>query len=119
MEAFESKSNVFFQLIQKYKNALSSTIDDAFHGGIGLLINATQTKYRTQSLTNAERAKPYNFYKDSNIPEVYNTTGLLDRIEERVSNEMKQWPEHAVLNDVSFFQVIFFHEMQNKWKYYL
>lgn len=101
INAFESKSNIFFQLIQKYKHSLSSTIDDAFHGGIGLLIDTTQKRYRTQGQSNSEQTKPYNFYKDSNIPEVYNTTSLLDRIEARVSNELNQWPDHAVLIDVS------------------
>lgn len=103
IDAFETKSHVFYQLIQKYKHSLSSVIDDAFYGGIGLLINTTQNKYRTQDHTNSDRVKPYNFYKDSNIPEVYNTTSLLDRIEARVQNELKQWPDHAVLIDVSSF----------------
>lgn len=78
---------------------MSSTIDDAFYGGIGLLINTIQNRYRTQNQTIS--SKPYNFYKDQNIPEVYNTGELLDRIEARVLNELKQWPDHAVLNDVS------------------
>lgn len=103
LDAFESKSHVFHQLIQKYKHSLSSTIDDAFYGGIGLLINTTQNKYRTQSHTSADRIKSYNFYKDSNIPEVYNTTTLLDKIEARVQNELNQWPDHAVLIDVGSF----------------
>lgn len=94
--------NVAYQLIQKYKYSLSSTIDDAFYGGIGLMINAAQNKYRTQSQLNCDhKHKSYNFYKDSNIPEVYNTAELLDRIETRVSNELQQWPDHAVLSDVS------------------
>lgn len=85
---------------------MSSTIDDTFYGGIGLLINTTQNRYRTQNQTIS--SKPYNFYKDQNIPEVYNTGELLDRIEARVLNELKQWPDHAVLNDVSllFFELI-------------
>lgn len=98
LNSFESKWNVFYQLVQKYKHSLSSKIDDAFYGGIGLLINTTQNRYRTQTQLST---KPYNFYKDSNIPEVYNTGELLDRIESRVLNELKQWPDHAVLNDVS------------------
>lgn len=89
-------------MIQKHKYSLSSTIDDTFYGGIGLLINTTQNKYRTQNQSNSVATKSYNFYKDSNIPEVYNTAGLLDRIEARVTNELQQWPDHAVLNDVSF-----------------
>lgn len=103
LNAFESKSSVFYQLVQKYKHSLSSTIDDGFYGGIGLLINTTQNKYRTQNQTTLSQAKAYNFYKDSNIPEVYNTAELLDKIEVRVSNELKQWPDHAVLTDVSDF----------------
>lgn len=102
LNAFESKSSVFYQLVQKYKHSLSSTIDDGFYGGIGLLINTTQNKYRTQNQTSLSQAKAYNFYKDSNIPEVYNTAELLDKIEVRVSNELIQWPDHAVLTDVSF-----------------
>lgn len=102
LAAFQSKLNVAYQLIQKNKCSLSSTIDDAFYGGIGLLINTTQNKYRTQNQLNCDATKSYNFYKDSNIPEVYNTAGLLDRIEARVSNELQQWPDHAVLSDVSF-----------------
>lgn len=98
--AFQSKLNVAYQLIQKYKYSLSSRIDDTFYGGIGLLINTTQNKYRTQNQLNA--TKSYYFYKDSNIPEVYNTAGLLERLEVRVSNELKQWPDHAVLTDVRF-----------------
>lgn len=107
LNAFESKSNVFYQLIEKHKHTLSSKIDDAFYAGIALLINNTQNKYRTQDKTSVElKAKPYNFYKDQNIPEVYETTGLLDRIEVRVKNELKQWPDHAVLNDVSAIQIL-------------
>lgn len=86
---------------------MSSTIDDAFYGGIGLLINTTQNRYRTQNQTIS--SKPYNFYKDQNIPEVYNTGELLDRIEARVLNELKQWPDHAVLNDVSFLFLELIH----------
>lgn len=102
LDAFHSKLNVAYQLIQKHKYSLSSTIDDTFYGGIGLLINTTQNKYRTQSQLPSAASKSYNFYKDPNIPEVYNTAGLLDRIETRVTNELKQWPDHAVLSDVSF-----------------
>lgn len=107
LDVFESKSHVFYQLVQKFRHSLSSTIDDAFYAGIGLLINATQNKYQTQSQAIvSDRVKSYNFYKDSNIPEVYNTTSLLDRIEARVQHELKEWPDHAVLNDVSSIRSI-------------
>lgn len=108
---FQSKLNVAHQLIQRHKYSLSSTIDDRFYGGIGLLINTIQNKYRTHNQLNCEPTKPYNFYKDSNIPEVYNTAALLHSIEARVSNELKEWPDHAVLNDVSitFYIHTFIH----------
>lgn len=130
LNVFESKSNVFYQMIQKHKHSLSSTIDDAFFAGIGLLINSTQNKYRTQGQADYEQArKSYNFYKDANIPEVYATTKLLDKLEERVTNELKQWPDHAVLNDVScdysklsllnfisFYFILFIHEKLHSFR---
>lgn len=88
-------------MLQKFKYTLSSSIDDAFYGGLGLLINTTQNKYQTQDQTNLDHKKSYNFYKDANIPEVYNTSILLNKIETRVQDELKQWPDHAVLNDVN------------------
>lgn len=44
----------------------------------------------------------YNFYKDSNISEAIRCVEVMKKLEERVNKELEQWPEHAVLNDVSF-----------------
>jgi midasin len=44
----------------------------------------------------------YNFYKDSNITEAIACVDVVKRLKKRVHNELEKWPEHAVLNDVSF-----------------
>lgn len=47
----------------------------------------------------------YNFYKDSNITEALACVDVLNRLEKRVNIELDQWPDHAVLNDVSRFEL--------------
>lgn len=94
--------NVFHQLVQKYRNSLSSSIDDAFYNGIGLIIGLIQSNYHLLELNDTTNAtKAYNFYKDSNIPEIHRSTDLLNRLEARVVIELNQWPDHAVLSDVN------------------
>lgn len=45
--------------------------------------------------------KIHDFYKDSNITEATNCIDILRRLELRVNEELAQWPEHAVLEDVN------------------
>lgn len=45
--------------------------------------------------------RPYDFYKDSNIVEIVGSTDVLRKIEIRSNDELKLWPDHAVLIDVS------------------
>lgn len=49
--------------------------------------------------------RSYNFYKDSNITEAIACVDVMKKLEQRVQVELEQWPEHAVLNDVSLLQV--------------
>lgn len=50
--------------------------------------------------------RDYNFYKDSNTSEAIKCVNIMDKLKDRVLIELEQWPEHAVLNDVSFFKII-------------
>lgn len=110
LHSYETKSNVFYQLVQKYKYSLSSSIDDRFYAGIGMLIGLVQNNYHLIELNeNAHASKAYNFYKDSNIPEIQHTTALLNKLETRVLIELKQWPDHAVLDDVSLFLGFYYY----------
>lgn len=87
--------------MQKYKTSLNSSVDDAFYNGIGFLIGIVQDNYQLLELNDGVSvAASYNFYKDSNIPEIHKTTALLTKIETRVLVELEQWPDHAVLNDI-------------------
>jgi midasin (ATPase involved in ribosome maturation) len=49
--------------------------------------------------------RAYNFYKDLNITEAIVCVEVMKKLEQRVKIELQQWPEHAVLNDVSTFNV--------------
>lgn len=51
--------------------------------------------------------KIHDFYKDSNITEATNCIDILRRLELRVNEELAQWPEHAVLEDVIIFLITF------------
>lgn len=103
LESYQRKLHVFYQLVQKYKTALSSSVDDAFYNGMTLLVGIVQSNYQQLDLNRDYSAMaPYNFYKDSNISEIHQIADLLKRLEARVLVELQQWPDHAVLNDVSF-----------------
>lgn len=88
-------------MMQKYRTTLNSSVDEAFYNGIGLLIGIAQENHQMIELNaDASIRKMYNFYKDPNIPEIHQTTTLLDKIEQRTLVELAQWPDHAVLNDI-------------------
>lgn len=100
IESFKLKSNVFYQLVQKYNHSLSSHVDDSFYSSVGFIIGIIQdTLQSTESKMDGQAH--YDFYKDSNIPEVQPTIELLNRLDERVLNELQQWPDHPVLIDVN------------------
>lgn len=85
----------------KYRSTLNSSVDDAFYNGIGFVVGIVQENYQMLELNaDSTMRTSYNFYKDSNIPEIHQTTTLLDKIEKRTLVELEQWPDHAVLNDV-------------------
>lgn len=94
--------------MQKYRTTLNSSVDDAFYTGIGLVVGIIQENYQMLELNADSTVRAsYNFYKDSNIPEIHQTTTLLDKIEKRTLVELEQWPDHAVLNDVRV-KIIFY-----------
>lgn len=96
-------------------------MDEIFYGGVGLIIAMAQQNYDFVQLTGMEHRRitrhhrskaftlfldkpdrPYDFYKDSNVPEILGSTEVLRKIEIRTNDELKLWPDHAVLVDVSF-----------------
>lgn len=93
---------MFQQLVQKYNISLSSSIDDELYNGTGLIIGLVQSDYHMLDMNETPlRENTYNFYKDANIPEIHRSAALLNKVEARVTVELQQWPDHAVLNDVN------------------
>lgn len=95
-------------------------MDEIFYGGVGLIIAMAQQNYDFVQLTGMKHYRqitrnrseictlfldkpdrPYDFYKDSNIPQILDSTDVLRKIEIRTNDELKLWPDHAVLVDVS------------------
>lgn len=107
IESFEKKVAVFRQLVGEYRTTLDDSVDRLFYNGIGLLLGIAQNQCQQLELNeNAANVRAaYNFYKDPNIVEIHETMPLLDRLEKRVYVELEQWPDHAVLNDVSCIDI--------------
>lgn len=47
------------------------------------------------------QSKTFDFYTDSNVQEALTCISVMEKLEKRVNVELEQWPDHAVLNDVS------------------
>lgn len=103
---YKTKFNIFHSLLEKYKTCLTSRMDDVFYPGLSFMVGISQENLNELSLTD-KSSVTYNFYKDSNIQEILQCTTVLNKIEIRVKIELEQWPDHAVLIDVSFFFVVF------------
>lgn len=87
--------------MQKYRSILGSSVDDAFYGGIGLLIGLVQNDMDFVDLELEKvGTKTYDFYTDSNVSEVHPTSKVLEGLKERVLKELQMWPDHPVLKDV-------------------
>lgn len=97
---YQNKTRVFRQLFGKYDACLNSRMDEVFYSGIGLAVGVTMDNYGLLQLQPNRPSRPYNFYKDSNIAEIINSTDVLQRIEVRVAEQLVLYPEHAGLLDI-------------------
>lgn len=100
---FEIKMNIYMKLFNTFKNCLTSDVDSSNIASICFIIGLVQQKYGNYVIDAAE--KKFDFYNDSNITEILSCGVLLDKIEGRVKEQLEQWPEHAVLNDVSILGI--------------
>ncbi|KAJ6642455.1 hypothetical protein Bhyg_07404, partial [Pseudolycoriella hygida] len=98
MTPFKINSFVFNQVLKKYKSCLDTEIDEIFYGGAGFLIGLSQQNFDFIRISD-ETDREYDFYKDSNIPEIMGSTEVLSKIETKANAELKLWPDHAVLID--------------------
>lgn len=112
--AFGLRTEIFKRLFDQFKSTLSDAMDDAFYLGAAQMVDTIQKCYEETPIASAT----YDFYKDSNVQEVVACLDVLQEVRGRVQRELQQWPDHAVLNDVSgmtvvilFFFILFIHRL--------
>ncbi|XP_055690608.1 midasin [Lutzomyia longipalpis] len=98
LESYAVKVKVFQNLLKHFGNCLNSRIDDASYLGMGILVNVSRKNYDLSG--SLEKGKEFNFYKDANVGEILPCLDVLNAIEVRTENELKQWPDHAALQDI-------------------
>lgn len=94
----KDRLEIFFKIFCKYKGALNGEVDEAFYSSYAFIFGAEQ--YQIDNNINLSRAS-YNYYKDSNIPELLNCSDIMNDIEVKVISQLQLYPDHATLNDVS------------------
>lgn len=124
--AFGLQTEIFKRLFDQFKSTLPDTMDDHFYLGSVTMVDNIQKFYEETLVTGDVQlfnspspvlfylfvspfyaGKSYDFYKDSNVQEIVACFDVLQEIRARVQRELLQWPDHAVLNDVSHFHSLF------------
>ncbi|XP_049297646.1 midasin [Anopheles funestus] len=110
IKPFETKLEIFNQIVQKYEPTIGSEFDEIAYGALSLAVGLLQERYDDQlvEVGQIERktkggsylSTNYNFYIDSNIPEVLQCVKVLKIVEKRVQELLVEWPDHAVLGDI-------------------
>uniref|UniRef100_A0A182T8B6 Uncharacterized protein n=1 Tax=Anopheles maculatus TaxID=74869 RepID=A0A182T8B6_9DIPT len=109
VKPFETKLEIFNQIVQKYEPSIGSEFDEVAYGALSLAVGLLQERYDDQlEVGQIERktkggsysATNYNFYTDANIPEVLQCVKVLKIVEKRVQELLLEWPDHAVLGDI-------------------
>lgn len=99
IQQYKTKLSVFQNIIKKYRTSYKKEIDDAFFFGFCISIGISLQNFNELTLCNDNETE-YNYYKDSNIPEIQSCLDILHRIQIRVKCQLKDWPDHAVLIDI-------------------
>ncbi|XP_059609312.1 midasin [Phlebotomus argentipes] len=97
IERYKMQVKMFHNLMKQCGSFVGSRMDDVSYLGMGLLAEISRRSY---SPGIEEKSKDYNFYHDANVEEILPCLDVLNVIEDRARNELKQWPDHAALNDV-------------------
>uniref|UniRef100_A0A182WJD3 Midasin n=1 Tax=Anopheles minimus TaxID=112268 RepID=A0A182WJD3_9DIPT len=109
VKPFETKLEIFNQIVQKYEPTIGSEFDEVAYGALSLAVGLLQERYDDQMEVGQIERKTkggtylstnYNFYTDSNIPEVLQCVKVLKTVEKRVQELLVEWPDHAVLSDI-------------------
>ncbi|XP_053661924.1 midasin [Anopheles marshallii] len=109
VKPFETKLEIFNQIVQKYEPSIGSEFDEIAYGALSLAVGLLQERYDDQMEVGQIERKTkggsyvstnYNFYTDSNIPEVLQCVKVLKMVQKRVEELLLEWPDHAVLSDI-------------------
>ncbi|XP_050076078.1 midasin [Anopheles maculipalpis] len=109
VKPFETKLEIFNQIVQRYEPSIGSEFDEVAYGALSLAVGLLQERYDDQmEVGHIERktkggsylSTNYNFYTDANIPEVLQCVKVLKIVEKRVQELLLEWPDHAVLGDI-------------------
>ncbi|ALC40740.1 CG13185 [Drosophila busckii] len=96
LSPYATRLQLFVQLQQHYKQALGEQLDEQLYNALALSLNMQQQQLQLDAATCAV----YDYYKDANIAEASGCLGVLQRIEQRVLEQLALYPEHAGLADI-------------------
>ncbi|XP_067631337.1 midasin isoform X1 [Eurosta solidaginis] len=104
VEPFEARMRAFVPLYAYYKRGLNDAFtEETYNSCIFALALQQQQLSNTDLLmpqTLNEHKSSYNYYKDSNIPEIMGCIELLKDIEAHTEVQLDLYPEHAGLIDI-------------------
>ncbi|KAH8389019.1 hypothetical protein KR200_005635 [Drosophila serrata] len=100
LSPYRARFQVFAHLHGHYKAALGTSLDERACNGLAFGLALQQRQLKDIELEEGVAATPYDFYKDSNISEIQNCLGVMERIEKRVMEQLELYPEHAGLADI-------------------
>lgn len=119
---FKTKLPVFFLLLQKHNQYLNSNLDNIMYNTYGFMVALQQETLGDIPLSGKDELhtfvvsllliifpffsisvgskSSYNFYKDSNIPEVSACGEIISKVVDRTKEQLLLYSDHAVLMDV-------------------
>ena len=115
--AIEDRADFIEPLLQRYNtfglllNNVAPALDNELTGKVYTSLNVlTQLVFRLgqgeklnpESCINAVKKdnKVYDYYRDSNVEEVRQCTPLIETVSNKVSELLKEWPEHPTLASI-------------------
>ncbi|XP_034479634.1 midasin [Drosophila innubila] len=98
---YQARLEVFVQLHGHYKTALGAQLDDSVYNGLTFALALQQRQLKDLELEDSQTSsRNYDYYKDSNIAEIGDCLNVMERIEQRVLEQLELYPEHAGLADI-------------------
>ncbi|XP_065367345.1 midasin [Calliphora vicina] len=100
VDYFKERFQVFLKIYNKYKSSINNWLDEECFSSFYFSMAIQRDVLEENVTSNLKQDKPYNFYKDSNIQEIVACADVLNSIEQRVTQQLELYPEHATLIDI-------------------